>query len=179
MASFALILLLCSWGDAFSGVNPHQCGALVGKRYISRLPLASTAAEGDCSFFANGKQVLLPEEQTLTRAEQKKILEDYRVPTVSAVLSFAIPAVGVWICVPLLSIITSSMVGLSAGTAQQAALNPAIAVISYSSKAMVSAARWIFGNTQIGTLSLTRLLADFPLLRNDHDDSCCARKGSS
>jgi hypothetical protein len=69
--------------------------------------------------------------------DQNKILNDYNVPSVRDVLGFAIPAIGVWLCVPLLSMIDTSTVGIMAGTAQLAALNPAIAVINYSSKIMV------------------------------------------
>lgn len=53
-------------------------------------------------------------------------------PTVSDILRFAIPAIGVWLCSPLLSLIDTSAVGLLSGTAQQAALNPAVAVTDYS-----------------------------------------------
>lgn len=42
------------------------------------------------------------------------------------------PAIGVWLCGPLLSLIDTSTVGLLAGTAQQAALNPAVAVTDYA-----------------------------------------------
>jgi hypothetical protein len=57
--------------------------------------------------------------------------------TVQKILRFAIPAVGIWLCNPLLSIIDTSSVGLMAGTIQQAALNPAVAVTDYSARCMV------------------------------------------
>jgi Na+-driven multidrug efflux pump len=53
-------------------------------------------------------------------------------PSVSKILKFAIPAIGVWLCGPLLSLIDTATVGLLAGTAQQAALNPAVAVTDYA-----------------------------------------------
>eukprot|EP00980_Cylindrotheca_fusiformis_P023431 scaffold10476_cov142-Cylindrotheca_fusiformis.AAC.6 len=53
-------------------------------------------------------------------------------PSVSKILKFAIPAIGVWLCGPLLSLIDTSAVGLFSGTVQQAALNPAVAVTDYA-----------------------------------------------
>jgi len=53
-------------------------------------------------------------------------------PKVSKILKFAIPAIGVWLCGPLLSLIDTSAVGVLSGTAQQAALNPAVAVTDYA-----------------------------------------------
>lgn len=53
-------------------------------------------------------------------------------PSVQKIIQFAIPAIGVWLCSPLLSLIDTSAVGLLSGTAQQAALNPAVAVTDYA-----------------------------------------------
>lgn len=53
-------------------------------------------------------------------------------PRVSEILKFAIPAIGVWLCGPLLSLIDTSAVGVLSGTIQQAALNPAVAVTDYA-----------------------------------------------
>ena len=53
-------------------------------------------------------------------------------PTLWQMIRFAIPATGVWLCSPLLSLIDTSTVGLLAGTTHQAALNPAVAVTEYS-----------------------------------------------
>jgi len=53
-------------------------------------------------------------------------------PSVKKILKFAIPAIGVWLCGPMLSLIDTSAVGLLSGTAQQAALNPAVAVTEYA-----------------------------------------------
>lgn len=52
--------------------------------------------------------------------------EEEEAPSVSKIIKFAIPAIGVWLCGPILSLIDTSAVGLLSGTAQQAALNPAI-----------------------------------------------------
>lgn len=57
--------------------------------------------------------------------------------TVGRILNFAIPAIGIWLCSPLLSVIDTSAVGLLSGTVQQAALNPAVAVTDYSGRCMV------------------------------------------
>ena len=58
-------------------------------------------------------------------------------PTISKIIKFAIPAIGVWLCGPLLSLIDTSAVGLFSGTAQQAALNPAVALTDYSALLIV------------------------------------------
>lgn len=57
---------------------------------------------------------------------------DREAPSISQILQFAIPAIGVWLCSPFLSMIDTSAVGLISGTAQQAALNPAVSVTEYA-----------------------------------------------
>ena len=52
-------------------------------------------------------------------------------PTIFRLLQYTLPAIGIWLCSPVLSMIDTAAVGLLAGTAQQAALNPAIAVSDY------------------------------------------------
>jgi hypothetical protein len=68
---------------------------------------------------------------------QSKPTTTTEAPSTRTILKFAIPAIGIWLCSPLMSIIDTSTVGLIAGTAQQAALNPAIAVTDYSVRCMV------------------------------------------
>lgn len=58
--------------------------------------------------------------------------EKVESPSVSKILKFAVPAIGVWLCSPLLSLIDTSAVGILSGTVQQAALNPAVAVTDYA-----------------------------------------------
>lgn len=58
--------------------------------------------------------------------------DEIEAPSLSTIMKFAIPAVGVWLCSPLLSLIDTSTVGLLSGTAQQAALNPAVALSDYT-----------------------------------------------
>ena len=64
--------------------------------------------------------------------------ENLHAPTVRDILKFAIPAIGIWLCGPLLSLIDTSAVGLLSGTAQLAALNPAITVTDDGALLVVS-----------------------------------------
>jgi len=61
-----------------------------------------------------------------------KPAEKIQTPSVGKILKFAVPAIGVWLCSPLLSLIDTSSVGVLSGTVQQAALNPAVAVTDYA-----------------------------------------------
>jgi len=67
---------------------------------------------------------------TVTTKQHEEIMA--QAPNVRKILKFAIPAIGVWLCGPLLSLIDTSAVGVLSGTAQQAALNPAVAVTDYA-----------------------------------------------
>lgn len=85
---------------------------------------------------------VIPAENIIQEAEETEeeaievpvtdVEELIEAPKLSKIIKFAIPAVGVWLCSPLLSLIDTSSVGLLSGTAQQAALNPAVAVTDYS-----------------------------------------------
>lgn len=68
-------------------------------------------------------------EGLVQKMDEEEVIE---APTLGKIMKFAIPAIGVWLCSPLLSLIDTSAVGLLSGTAQQAALNPAVAVTDYS-----------------------------------------------
>lgn len=57
-------------------------------------------------------------------------------PSIKRIISFAVPAIGVYLCSPLLSTIDTSTVGIFCGTLQQAALNPAVTIIDYSARTM-------------------------------------------
>jgi len=70
----------------------------------------------------------LPQQPTTVQPTVGEV----EAPSVLKILTFAIPAVGVWLCGPLLSLIDTSAVGLLSGTAQQAALNPAVTVTEYT-----------------------------------------------
>jgi len=54
------------------------------------------------------------------------------IPSISKIIKFTIPAIGIWLCGPILSLIDTSSVGLLSGTIQQAALNPAVALTDYT-----------------------------------------------
>lgn len=71
-----------------------------------------------------------PDEDSATMAVGAATApEDH--PSVSKIIQFSLPAIGVWLCSPVLSMIDTASVGLLAGTAQQAALNPAVSVTDY------------------------------------------------
>mmetsp|Transcript_11754 Transcript_11754/g.18097 ORF Transcript_11754/g.18097 Transcript_11754/m.18097 type:complete len:847 (+) Transcript_11754:169-2709(+) len=59
------------------------------------------------------------------------IMREINTPSVAKILKFTLPAIGVWLCSPVLSMIDTASVGLLSGTAQQAALNPAVSVADY------------------------------------------------
>lgn len=58
--------------------------------------------------------------------------EPFVAPSVSKILKFAIPAIGVWLSSPLLSLIDTCDVGNLSGTVHHAALNPAVVVTDYT-----------------------------------------------
>jgi hypothetical protein len=74
----------------------------------------------------------------MSEPKEKEQEDHIEAPSVKKILKFAIPAIGVWLCGPLLSLIDTSAVGLLSGTAQQAALNPAVAVTEYTALLIVS-----------------------------------------
>jgi Na+-driven multidrug efflux pump len=74
----------------------------------------------------------LPEILPASDVVGDKPADKIETPSVGKILKFAVPAVGVWLCSPLLSLIDTSSVGLLSGTIQQAALNPAVAVTDYA-----------------------------------------------
>jgi hypothetical protein len=68
----------------------------------------------------------------------KSLLKSIEAPSVNKIILFAIPAIGIWLCGPLLSLIDTSAVGILAGTSQQAALNPAITITEDGALLVVS-----------------------------------------
>jgi len=83
----------------------------------------------------------------------KKSIE---APSVKNIILFAIPAIGIWLCGPLLSLIDTSAVGILAGTSQQAALNPAITItddgallVSFMYTATTNLVAAAYGNDKI------------------------------
>jgi len=75
-------------------------------------------------------------KDTSVQGNQQKEHQESDVPGVQRILRFAIPAVGVWLCSPLLSLIDTSAVGILSGTVQQAALAPAVSITDYGALLM-------------------------------------------
>jgi len=92
-----------------------------------------------------------------TQSTNKKPLSS---PGLSKIFKFAIPAIGVWLCGPILSLIDTSSVGLLAGTAHQAALSPAVAVTEYSALLLVSVS--VLGSLRATITAQTHLLLCMP-----------------
>jgi len=78
--------------------------------------------------------------ENLTRKGQNNIIKTEDAftstpsesPGILSISKFALPAIGVWLCGPLLSLIDTAVVGLFAGTNHQAALSPAVALTDYA-----------------------------------------------
>lgn len=107
---------------------------------IHQIEKISTEGEGDDSIVQEPalKQLdhstnipnPVTEYQSATHSNnQNSILS--ATPSVGKILKYTIPAIGIWLCSPVLSMIDTASVGLLSGTAQQAALNPAISVTDY------------------------------------------------
>ena len=71
----------------------------------------------------------------------KNSFTSIEAPSIRNIISFAIPAMGIWLCGPLLSLIDTSAVGMLSGTSQLAALNPAITITDDGALLVVSKAR--------------------------------------
>eukprot|EP00569_Conticribra_weissflogii_P005703 CAMPEP_0171331234 /NCGR_PEP_ID=MMETSP0878-20121228/2561_1 /TAXON_ID=67004 /ORGANISM="Thalassiosira weissflogii, Strain CCMP1336" /LENGTH=744 /DNA_ID=CAMNT_0011831733 /DNA_START=583 /DNA_END=2817 /DNA_ORIENTATION=+ len=69
------------------------------------------------------------ETSPMQSPDAKSKASDY--PSIQKIIKFSLPAIGVWLCSPVLSMIDTASVGLLAGTAQQAALNPAVSITDY------------------------------------------------
>lgn len=82
--------------------------------------------------------IIAAEQVVGKQVTKKEFAFDYF--SVRQILAFAVSATGVFLCSPLLSLIDTSAVGLLSGTAQQAALNPAVAVTDYAALLIVSSA---------------------------------------
>lgn len=82
------------------------------------------------------KAVILPASDVVGRPATS--VDAFESPSVKRIMTFVASATGVFLCNPLLSLIDTSAVGLLSGTAQQAALNPAVAVTDYAALLIVS-----------------------------------------
>jgi Na+-driven multidrug efflux pump len=81
---------------------------------------------------SDSKSVVVTKDDDNTKMTKEEEEMHLITPSVMKILKFAIPAIGVWLCGPLLSLIDTSAVGILSGTTQQAALNPAVAVTDYA-----------------------------------------------
>lgn len=82
--------------------------------------------------------IAIPELSThIQEADESGPMQSFDYPSVRRIIAFAASATGVYLCGPLLSLIDTSAVGLLSGTAQQAALNPAVAVTDYAALLIV------------------------------------------
>lgn len=95
----------------------------------------SNGTDSTVSTFVEDLVDIIPAEDVVGEAVTKS---NFDAPPVMKILKFAIPAVGVWLCSPLLSLIDTSAVGMLSGTVHQAALNPAVAVTDYAALLIVS-----------------------------------------
>jgi len=73
---------------------------------------------------------------TDSESHQQALIQSSDAPSVMEIIRFALPAIGIYLCSPLLSTIDTSTVGLLCGTLQQAALNPAVTITDYSARTM-------------------------------------------
>lgn len=105
--------------------------ASMPKELIQQLEFAMVTNATVTTASLETRESVLPEILTAASVVGEPITK-IQPPTVSKILKFAIPAIGVWLCNPLLSLIDTSAVGLFSGTIQQAALNPAVAVTDYA-----------------------------------------------
>jgi len=83
--------------------------------------------------FLSKKLPKVEKDVRVIESPQKLKAEEVDHPSVRKIIQFTVPAIGVWLCSPLLSMIDTASVGILAGTAQQAALNPAVSFTDYGS----------------------------------------------
>lgn len=87
----------------------------------------------DASVFLPKELPIVEEDVRVIESPELKAEEEEEEdhPSMRKIIQFTLPAIGVWLCSPALSMIDTASVGLLAGTAQQAALNPAVSVTDY------------------------------------------------
>lgn len=102
-------------------------------RHLERGQLEGVAVDGerdsDDGAADEGDQPAAPSASVEATPAVGSVLDN--VPSISKILRYTIPAVGIWLCSPVLSMIDTAAVGMLSGTAQQAALNPAVSVTDY------------------------------------------------
>lgn len=129
--------------SAFLAVSEEAVAAAEAKlsaEEAEMVPLIPKQAQNDTfGVDMEGKEIptILPASQVVGEPITA-VPTEIETPNVKKILKFAVPAIGVWLCGPLLSLIDTSTVGLFSGTFQQAALNPAVAVTDYAALLIVS-----------------------------------------
>jgi Na+-driven multidrug efflux pump len=106
------------------------------QRLKTSLNVATTTAFGDEAGLDKESSASNLSSNEATSEDQQVIKEQIDAPSVKRIVNFALPAIGIYLCSPLLSTIDTSTVGLLCGTLQQAALNPAITITDYSARCM-------------------------------------------
>jgi len=88
--------------------------------------------------FSVNKEISIDRIEKKTAHEKEIVVPKKRRQdiSISKIIKFAIPATGVWLCGPILSLIDTASVGLLAGTMQQAGLSPGVAICDYSALLM-------------------------------------------
>jgi len=94
-----------------------------------RMVKTSSQVDQELSLLSDDSEIHLFESANDNNDRQEAKIS---TPSVGKILKFAIPAIGVWLCGPILSMIDTAAVGILSGTTQQAALNPAVAVTDYA-----------------------------------------------
>mmetsp|Transcript_37505 Transcript_37505/g.76648 ORF Transcript_37505/g.76648 Transcript_37505/m.76648 type:complete len:676 (-) Transcript_37505:85-2112(-) len=88
-----------------------------------------SSLDANTSFLPKELPIVEEDVRVIESSELKAGEADH--PSVKKIIQFTLPAIGVWLCSPVLSMIDTASVGMLAGTAQQAALNPAVSVTDY------------------------------------------------
>uniref|UniRef100_A0A7S3PTT0 Polysaccharide biosynthesis protein C-terminal domain-containing protein n=1 Tax=Chaetoceros debilis TaxID=122233 RepID=A0A7S3PTT0_9STRA len=117
--------------------NRCDCGSK-RRRSISTL-LGEKLPDGDGADVNDEKATNDFTSSSLSSSDDKSLADEeicIEAPSIKRIISFAVPAIGVYLCSPLLSTIDTSTVGIFCGTLQQAALNPAVTIIDYSARTM-------------------------------------------
>jgi len=96
-------------------------------------------------------------------------------PSVRKIIQFSLPAIGVWLCSPVLSMIDTASVGMLAGTAQQAALNPAVSVTDYGGLLVVRLGCCVWDGSDVLIDLVTLQVLFSPLPRHQHHSPSLSR----
>jgi hypothetical protein len=117
------------------------------KKESEIIPLIPRSSNDTIDVAVQLEPPFVPASQVVGEPITAVVPVEIETPNVKKILKFAIPAIGVWLCGPLLSLIDTSVVGLFSGTFQQAALNPAVAVTDYAALLIVCIFRHFFVDT--------------------------------